>query len=167
MPEKPEKRESYQPGNPGGGYGGAQGLPSQESIDLLTKLLQEFERRSAPAATTVPPEVKKDIASVTAAFESIQSALSLGASPIVVSAVKPDRGPAAGGTRVCITGSHLLPGATVRFGNFDAKDVVVVSLTEIQATTPQGPSGYAGQVDVVVTTFGGSASLVRGFTYQG
>jgi hypothetical protein len=167
MPEKPEKRDSYQPGNPGSGYGGGQGLPSQASIDLLTKLLQEFERRSTPAATSVPPEVQKDIDAVTAAFESIERALSLGASPVVISAVTPDRGAVAGGTRVCITGSHLLPGSTVRFGNTDAKDVSFVSLTEIQATTPPGSAGYASAVDVVVTTFGGSASLARGYTYQG
>ena len=41
-----EKRESYQFANQGGAYAGGQGLPSQESIELLTKLLQEFERRS-------------------------------------------------------------------------------------------------------------------------
>ena len=158
-----EKRESYQFANQGGAYTGGQGLPSQESIELLTKLLQEFERRSSSSGTTLPPEVVRDIAAVGAAFESIESALALRASPIDVASVTPSRGTANGGTRVTIAGSHLLPGSTVFFGNTAATDVSFVSLTEIQATTPPGSAGY---VDVVVNTLAGSASLARGFTYQ-
>jgi len=171
MPEKPEKlekKDSYQPVYQGGAYGGGQGLPSQESINLLTRLLQEFERRSTPAVTTIPPEVERDIAIVTAAFDSIERALSLRESPIVIDSVTPDRGSAAGGTRVTICGSHLLPGATVRFGNGLATDLTVVSFSEIQVTTPPRPPGYGGdvQVDVVVNTLGGSATRARGYTYQ-
>jgi IPT/TIG domain len=163
-----EKRESYQSVGPGVAYG-VPGLPTQESIDLLTRLLQEFERRSTPSGpsgTTLPPEVARDIAAVGAAFESLESALAFGPSPIDVSSVTPSRGPASGGTRVTITGSHLLPGSTVLFGNVAATHVSVVSLTEIQATTPPGSAGYAGHVDVVVNTLAGSAILARGFTYH-
>jgi hypothetical protein len=159
-----EKRESYQSVGQSVAYG-VPGLPSQESIDLLTKLLQEFERRSTPSGpsgTTLPPEVVRDIAAVGAAFESLESALALRTSPIDVSSVTPNRGPCSGGMRVTIAGSHLLPGSTVLFGNTAATDVSVISLTEIQATTPPG----AGCVDVVVNTLAGSAILARGYTYQ-
>ena len=105
----------------------------------------------------------RDLAAVGAAFESIESALALRASPIGVASVTPSRGTANGGTRVTIAGSHLLPGSTVFFGNTAATDVSFVSLTEIQATTPPGS---AGSVDVVVNTLAGSASLARGYTYQ-
>lgn len=162
----PEKKDSYQPAGQSGGNGGGHGLPSQESIDLLTRLLQEFERRSRPAGSGVPPEVERDIAIVNAAFASLDRAVSLGESPVDISGVLPDRGPAAGGTRVRISGVHLHPGATVTFGNIPARDVAVVSPTEIVATTPPGPAAKAGQVDVVVTTLGGSARLACGYTYQ-
>ena len=158
-----EKRDSYQLANQGGAQGAVQEVPSQQSVDLLIRLLQEFERRSSSTGTALPPDVERDIAAVSAAFASIESALALGESPIVISSVTPNRGPAAGGTRVTIAGSGLLQGATVRFGAAAAKDVSVISLTEIQATTPPGPTG---SVDVVVDTLGGSASLARGYTYQ-
>jgi hypothetical protein len=157
----PEKRDSYQLANQAEQHSGVQEVPSQQSVDLLIRLLQDFERRSTPAGTALPPDVERDIAAVGAAFKSIESALALEESPIVVSSVTPGKG--AAGTRVTITGSHLLPGATVRFAGAPAKDVSVVSLTEIQATTPPGP---AGTVDVVVDTVAGSASLARGYTYQ-
>ncbi len=159
----PEKTDRYQPGNQGGPRDGGHELPSQESIDLLTRLLQEFERRSTNGVTDLPPEVERDIAIVAAAFASIESALALGESPITISGVTPSRGTAGGGTRATIAGSHFLPGATVRFGNTAAKDVSVVSLTTIEATTPPGA---AGTVDVVVDSLAGSARLARGYTYQ-
>ncbi len=157
----PDKKDSYQPTYQGGV--GLQPLPSQESIDLFNRLLQEFMRGSSQTDTSLPPEVERDIAAVAATFDSLEKALALGKSPIAVTSVVPSRGPAAGGTRVTIAGSHLLPGTKVRFGNADARDVLIVSLSEIQATTPGGP---AGSVSVNVTTLGGSATLLSGFTYQ-
>ena len=158
-----EKRDSYQLANQAGAQGTVQEIPSQQSVDLLIRLLQEFERRSSSTGTALPPDVERDIAAVSAAFASIERALALGESPITLTSVTPDRGPTAGGTRVTIVGSGLIQGATVRFGAAAAKDVSVISLTEIQATTPPGP---AGPVDVVVDTLAGSASLARKFTYQ-
>lgn len=159
----PEKKDGYEPGGPGAPQGGGQKPPSQESIDLLTRLLQEFGRRPASGLAGAPPEVERDIANVTAALESIESALELRSSPVTISSVTPGAGPAGGGTRVRIAGSHLLQGAAVSFGTAAAKDVLVSSLTEIQATTPPGS---AGVVDIVVNTLAGSTRLTRGFTYQ-
>jgi len=167
----PGKTDSYQPGNQGGSQGGGHEPPTQESIDLLTRLLQEFERRSTNGGTELPEEVERDIAYATAALESIQSALALGESPIIISSpVTPSEGGVDGGTRIKIAGSHFLPGATVRLGDNPATEVLVVSLTEIQATTPRttlplNPDGVA-VVDVVVDTLAGSARLKGGYTYR-
>lgn len=51
---------------------------------------------------------------------------------------------------------------TVKFGDVDATSVTFNSATEIVATTP---AGTAGDVDVVVTTSGGSDTLTDGFEY--
>ena len=171
----PDKKDSYQPGSqqpaPAPATPGTSSIlypgeghkpPSQESIDLLIRLLQELERRSGGTGT-IPPEVQKDIAVVLAAFDAIKSALGLAETPIVVAGVKPNVGLATGGTKTTISGSDFLPGATVRFGAHAAKDVNVASLTEIQATTP---AGAPGAVDVVVDSVAGSASLPGGYTYQ-
>ena len=162
-----DKRDTYQLANQSGPQGAVQEIPTQQSVDLLIRLLQEFERRSTQTGTNLPPDVERDIAAVGAAFDSLERALGLRESAIVVSSVKPDRGPATGGTRVTIVGSQLLPGAAVRFGDAAAKDVSVVSLTEIQATAPASPlPGSAGVVDVVVDTLGGSARKASAYTYQ-
>jgi len=79
-----------------------------------------------------------------------------------VSSVSPNNGPTAGGTAVTITGTNFASGATVTFGAAAATNVVVVSATQITATTP---AGSAGAVTVTVTVNGQSGSLANGFTY--
>lgn len=79
-----------------------------------------------------------------------------------VTAVAPTGGPAAGGTRVTITGTNLLGTTTVEFGTNAGTNVSVVSDTEVRVTTP---TGGAGAVAVKVTTDDGTASLPTGFTY--
>jgi hypothetical protein len=166
----PEKKDSYAPSDPVGQPVGVQVLATQQSVDLLTSLLQEFERRSQyyPVPTTPPPggvrpEVERDIAFVNAGVDAISAALELRDNPLKVVSVIPPRGPLTGGTRVTITGSHLLPGTQVRFGNAPAASVTLVSLTELEATTPPGTSGT---VDVVVTTLTGQLTVPSAFTYQ-
>jgi fibronectin type 3 domain-containing protein len=79
------------------------------------------------------------------------------------SGVAPNSGPTAGGTAVTITGTNFATGATVAFGGMAATNVVVVSGTEITATTPLGSAGAA---TVTVTNPGAqSGSLANGFTY--
>ena len=150
-----EKREKLSVRKSGRRYAGGQGLPSQESIELLTKLLQEFERRSSSSGTTLPPEVVKDIAAVGRGFRIHRERPLVAREPHRRCRVTPSQGTANGGTRVCIAGSHLLPGSTVLLAILAAKDV--------SCCQPDGDSGddAAGifrlrrSVDVVVTTLGG------------
>jgi hypothetical protein len=83
-----------------------------------------------------------------------------------VTGVQPITGPAGGGTRITITGSGFAAndaGAPdVRVGDLAASDVVVVSDTEIDATTPPGPA--FAFVPVTVTNHNGPADLY-GFRY--
>ena len=81
-----------------------------------------------------------------------------------VSNVSPNNGPTAGGTAVTITGTNFAAGATVTFGANAATNVVVVSGTQITATTP---AGSAGAVTVAVTVNAQTGSLTNGFTYTG
>jgi hypothetical protein len=81
---------------------------------------------------------------------------------VTVSGVSPGNGAPAGGTAVIITGTSFVSGATVTFGSAAATNVVVVSATEITATTP---AGSAGAVTVTVTSGGQNGSLANGFTY--
>jgi large repetitive protein len=69
-----------------------------------------------------------------------------------VTAVSPTSGPLAGGTSVTITGTGLTGATVVDFGSVAATNVVVVSDTQITATSP---AGAAGTVNVTVTTPGG------------
>ena len=80
-----------------------------------------------------------------------------------VSGVSPNTGPAAGGTGVTITGTNFAAGATVTLGGTAATNVVVVSATQITATTP---AHAAGAVTVTVTNPDTqSGSLANGFTF--
>ncbi len=82
------------------------------------------------------------------------------AAPTITS-VEPDSGPTTGGTRVTITGSGFLPGATVTIGA-PAGEVEVVSATEIKATTAPGEPGAE---EVLVADDGGAMSTGPAFTY--
>jgi len=83
--------------------------------------------------------------------------------PPAVSIVSPNSGAPAGGTAVTITGTAFAAGATVTFGAAPATDVVVVSGTQITATTP---AGSVGAVTVTVTNSNGlSGSLAGAFSY--
>ena len=81
----------------------------------------------------------------------------------VVTAVSPAAGSAAGGTTVTITGTGFSGTTVVDFGATAATNVVVVSGTQITATSPAG----TGVVDVTVTTAGGASatSAADKFTY--
>ncbi len=80
-----------------------------------------------------------------------------------VTSVSPNSGSTAGGTAVTITGTKFAAGAAVTFGGKTATNVVVVSGTQISATTP---AGSAGAVTVTVTNSGAlSGNLANGFSY--
>jgi hypothetical protein len=65
----------------------------------------------------------------------------------VVSVVSPDAGPDVGGTAVIVSGENFQNGARVFFAGIEATGVIVLSPTQISATTP---AGSEGQVTVTV-----------------
>ncbi len=81
--------------------------------------------------------------------------------PPVVTGISPTSGPAAGGTSVTVTGTHLT-GGTVAFGP-SAATGVTCGATSCTATSPAG----TGTVDVEVTTTGGTSAPTAAdhFTY--
>ncbi|WP_086685970.1 IPT/TIG domain-containing protein [Streptomyces pseudogriseolus] len=80
-----------------------------------------------------------------------------------ITAVSPSTGPAAGGTQVTITGTDLSGATSVTFGDTAGTELTVESSTELTVTSP---ASTAGTKDVVVTTPGGTATKVGGFTYS-
>jgi hypothetical protein len=81
-----------------------------------------------------------------------------------VTKVSPTSGSHAGGTVVTITGVQLKAASAVTFGATAATNFTVVSATSITATAPPG---FAGTVDVRVTTTAGQTAAVSAdhFTY--
>lgn len=71
-----------------------------------------------------------------------------------VTALGPDRGPAAGGTTMYVEGAGFTGATAVAFGSASAAGFTVVDDDLIQAVSPGG----VGQVDVIVTTPRGSSS---------
>jgi outer membrane protein assembly factor BamB len=80
----------------------------------------------------------------------------------VVTSMKSQFGPAAGGANIMITGGNFASGATVQFGTASATNVTVVSPTDITATTPAfaGPDGAEG-VAVTVSDPSGATSTAN------
>ncbi|MFD3486538.1 IPT/TIG domain-containing protein [Streptomyces sp. NPDC058665] len=78
-----------------------------------------------------------------------------------IGAPAPDSGPVSGGTAVTIPGTSLTTTQSVTFGGVPAP-FVVINDTTVSAVSPPGA---LGAVDVVVTTSGGLATEVGGFTY--
>ena len=105
-------------------------------------------------AATVTVTVNGQAGSLANAFTYI--------APPTVTSVSPSAGPIAGGTAVTITGTNFATGATVTIGGTAATNVVVVSGTQVTATTP---AGSAGAATVTVTVNGQSGGLTNGFTY--
>lgn len=79
-----------------------------------------------------------------------------------VSSVSPTAGSTLGGTVVEVRGVNFAAGATVTIGGMAATSVVIVSATELRATTGQHAAGVA---DVAVTVGGRTGSLQGAFTY--
>lgn len=78
-----------------------------------------------------------------------------------VTAVSPSSGSTSGGTAVTLTGTGLATVSDVTIGGAVAP-FGVISSTEVSVITPPGTAGAA---DVVVTTTGGSVTVVGGYTY--
>jgi hypothetical protein len=82
---------------------------------------------------------------------------------LTVSSVLPNKGPAAGGTSVVITGIGLTGATAVKFGSVTASTFTVTSDTKITATSPPG-SGTA-DIRVTVGTATTATSAADRFTY--
>lgn len=83
--------------------------------------------------------------------------------PVVVGAVTPATGGVAGGTAITLSGRGFTGATAVTLGGIAATDVVVVSDTELTATTP---AGAAGPVAVVVERGAERGALLGGFLYE-
>ncbi len=87
-----------------------------------------------------------------------------GPSPLVVSGVSPDRGPANALTTVTVTGSGFADGVQVLFGASKSPAVFVLSEALLNASAPPHPPGL---VDVrVVSADGREAVLPGAFRYE-
>src|SRR5207248_11489516 len=73
-------------------------------------------------------------------FGTLSGAFTYNAPP-TLTAVKPGVGPLGGGTRVLISGTGFVTGATVNFGSTAATSVTVVDDTRILARSPAGAAG--------------------------
>lgn len=85
--------------------------------------------------------------------------------PPTITDVSPAAGTSLGGTPVTVTGTEFFAGIiTITFDGVEATSVVALNNTTATCVTPAGTAGAA--VDVVVTTVGGSDTLVAGYTYH-
>ncbi|GAA1897535.1 IPT/TIG domain-containing protein [Streptantibioticus ferralitis] len=84
----------------------------------------------------------------------------IGAPPPTATSITPASGPTTGSTPFVISGTNLT-GGTVTFGGTSAT-VLSISPTQIIGLTP---AHATGNVPVVVTTAGGSVTVLGGFTY--
>lgn len=112
-------------------------------------------------ATDVTPDKDPTLA-VNREAPGAAYALSGGFVVVDLTAISPTSGPAAGGTRVTITGDHLSDVTAVSIGGVAATNVAIVDDQKIRATT--GPHA-AGAVNVVVTDVKGSDTLTGAYTY--
>jgi alpha-tubulin suppressor-like RCC1 family protein len=76
--------------------------------------------------------------------------------PPTVTKVKPNKGPAAGGTSSTITGTDLTGATSVSYGALPATSFTVKSPTSITAIAPAGTSGAT---DITVTTASGTSAV--------
>jgi alpha-tubulin suppressor-like RCC1 family protein len=83
--------------------------------------------------------------------------------PPTVTAVKPRKGPANGGTTITITGTDLTGATEVKFGSTNASSFTVNSDTSISAVSPAEP---AGRVDVTVTNTWGTSAISLADRYR-
>lgn len=76
--------------------------------------------------------------------------------------IDPKEGPAAGGTKVTITGTGFAADSKVTFGNNAATNVTFIGDTTLTADTPPG----TGAVDVIVTNSDGlKATAIQAYAY--
>ncbi|MEU6084703.1 IPT/TIG domain-containing protein [Streptomyces sp. NPDC047108] len=145
-------------GPDGNAYTANRGSNNVSVIDTTTNTVigAPIPVGNQPIALVVAPDNKVYVSNIGSADVSV-----IQFDPTITT-IAPNQGPIAGGTVVTITGTNLT-GASVDIGGNPATGVTVNATgTQLTATTPPGAAGPA---DVTVTTPGGSATLVGGFTY--
>jgi hypothetical protein len=146
------------------------GLTAASSVKFGTTNASSFTVNSPTSITATSPAEPAGTVDVTVNTPNGTSASSQAdrftfeAAP-TVTAVSPNVGPLAGGTRVTITGTGFLGASAVKFGSANATSVKVNSAASITATSP---AGAAGTTDVTVAAAGGTsaASPSDQFLYQ-
>lgn len=76
-----------------------------------------------------------------------------------IDGIEPTQGPAAGGTRVRITGQFFAPGATAQFGGADTADSLWLGDDALDVEVPPGTPGLA---DVTVVNPDGAVTVLKG-----
>jgi len=96
-------------------------------------------------------------------FDQKLYAFHYGTTNLIVTSISPTSGPARGGTTITITGHSFTDVINVSFGSTSANSFLVVSDTQIFASSPAG----SGTIDVTVTTPIGTsiANSADQFTY--
>jgi len=82
--------------------------------------------------------------------------------PASVSSIAPNTGPAAGGTRITITGAYLALTTSVTIGGAPCTGLEVVNATTVAAVAP---AGTAGNADVVIAGGKGTIAIPGGYLY--
>ncbi|WP_328333341.1 IPT/TIG domain-containing protein [Streptomyces sp. NBC_00455] len=80
-----------------------------------------------------------------------------------VTAISPNKGPAAGGTTITIKGEHLDGVSAVSFGPTAGTELRIHSANELTVKTP---SGEAAAVSVELADDSGLITKTNGFTYE-
>ena len=106
---------------------------------------------------TLPSAISTQTTTITVSAAAVSTTV-----PAVTS-VSPAYGPVSTSTSITIIGTGFTGATGVTVGGAAATNVVVVSPTEITATTPA--TSTAGQVDVLVMTPSGTSSTVAGDEY--
>jgi hypothetical protein len=83
--------------------------------------------------------------------------------PVVSSVAPSSGGSTSGGTACTVSGTHLTGTTQVQFGGSNATAIAISNDSTVFCTSPAHAQGL---VDVILTTPGGSSTLVNGFSYN-
>ena len=149
--------------------------PAASVTKVLTVASSDPTLLQVPASVAVPPggsaevrvhALRADVGAIQVSDAESGAAASVAvavvsASAPLVTAVAPASGPAAGGTRVTLSGSHFDVPCAATFGNVAGTNVEATG-SVLHVTTP---SHAEGPVDLVITCGSEQATFPNGFTY--